>query len=48
MHIDNPDAKALNPSFDVTDHDCITGILCEYGAINPVTKENVKKIAGKA
>ena len=48
MHIAHPDAKALNPSFDVTDHDCITGILCEYGAINPVTKENVKRVAGKA
>lgn len=44
--IAHPDAKALNPSFDVTDHDCITGIICEKGAINPVTAENVRKIAG--
>ena len=45
-HIAHPDAKALNPSFDVTDHSCITGILCENGAINPVTPENVRKVAG--
>lgn len=45
-HIAHPDARALNPSFDVTDHSCITGILCENGAINPVTVENVKRIAG--
>ena len=45
-HIAHPDAKALNPSFDVTDHSCITAILCENGAINPVTVENVRKIVG--
>lgn len=47
VHIAHPDAKALNPSFDVTDHSCITGILCENGAISPVTVENVKRIAGQ-
>lgn len=47
MYIAHPDAKALNPSFDVTDHSCITGILCENGAISPVTVENVRKVAGK-
>ncbi len=30
-----PGAKALNPSFDVTDHRLITGIICEKGFINP-------------
>lgn len=45
-HIAHPDAKALNPSFDVTDHACITGIICENGAINPVTVENVRKFVG--
>ncbi len=45
-HIAHPQAKALNPSFDVTDHTCITGILCEAGAINPVNRENVMKVAG--
>jgi methylthioribose-1-phosphate isomerase len=43
-HIAHPDARALNPSFDVTDHSCITGILCENGAITPVTVENVRKV----
>jgi methylthioribose-1-phosphate isomerase len=42
--IAHKDAKALNPSFDVTDHDCITGIICENGAINPVTIDNLKKV----
>jgi methylthioribose-1-phosphate isomerase len=46
VYIAHPDAKALNPSFDVTDHSCITGILCENGAISPVTIENVKKVVG--
>lgn len=47
VHIAHPDAKALNPSFDVTDHSCITGILCENGAISPVTVENVRRVAGQ-
>ncbi len=42
--IAHPSAKALNPSFDVTDHACITGIFCENGTISPVTSENVKKV----
>ena len=45
-YIAHPDAKALNPSFDVTDHECITGIICENGVISPVTVENVKKVLG--
>lgn len=45
--IAHPDASALNPSFDVTDHNCITGIFCENGTISPVTVENVLKIAGE-
>ena len=28
-------ANAVNPSFDVTDHQFITGIICEKGFINP-------------
>ena len=44
--IAHPEAKALNPSFDVTDFSCITGIICENGTITPVTVENVKRIAG--
>lgn len=29
------DALSVNPSFDVTDHALITGIICEKGFINP-------------
>lgn len=46
QYIAHPDAKALNPSFDVSDHSCITGIFCENGTISPVTTSNVTKIAG--
>lgn len=28
-------AQSVNPSFDVTDHQFITGIICEKGLINP-------------
>jgi methylthioribose-1-phosphate isomerase len=35
-------AKALNPSFDITPSECITGIITENGIISPVTEENVK------
>jgi len=31
-------AHALNPSFDVTDHQCITGIISENGVWNPNEK----------
>lgn len=44
LYIAHSQAKALNPSFDVTDHACITGIICENGIIKPVTPENVRKI----
>lgn len=30
-----PGAQTVNPSFDVTDHRFITGIICEKGLINP-------------
>ena len=33
--IAHPDSKALNPSFDVTDHQCITAIISEQGVWNP-------------
>lgn len=42
--IAHPDAMALNPSFDITDHSCITGIICENGVIDPVNVFNIKKI----
>ncbi len=41
------DAKALNPSFDVTDHSCITGIICENGIIYPTTPENIRAVVEK-
>ncbi len=44
LYIAHSTAKALNPSFDVTDNSCITGIICENGIIKPVTPENVRKV----
>jgi methylthioribose-1-phosphate isomerase len=44
LQIAHPDAKALNPSFDVTDHSCITGIICENGVIVPSCPENVRRV----
>ncbi len=43
-YISHKDAKALNPSFDVTESKCITGIFCENGKIKPVDAKNVKKV----
>jgi len=45
--IAHPDALALNPSFDVTDHTCITGIFCENGVIVPSSPANVRAILEK-
>jgi methylthioribose-1-phosphate isomerase len=47
FHIAHPDARALNPSFDVTDHSCITGIICENGVIVPSCPENIRAIVEK-
>lgn len=47
LYIAHTNAKALNPSFDVTDHECITGIICENGIIKPVTPNNVRAIVEK-
>ncbi len=41
------ETSALNPSFDVTDAECITGIICEEGIISPVSKDNLLKITGR-
>ncbi len=38
-------ATAFNPSFDITDAENITGIICEKGLISPVTRENLLKVA---
>ncbi len=37
------ESRALNPSFDVTDHRLLTGIVCEKGLIKDITPENVVK-----
>jgi methylthioribose-1-phosphate isomerase len=46
-HIAHLEAKALNPSFDVTDHNCITGIICENGVIAPTSPANVRAVVEK-
>jgi methylthioribose-1-phosphate isomerase len=38
------DSLALNPSFDVTDHGLITGIICEKGLINPMLNGDLLKV----
>ena len=40
--------SALNPSFDVTDAACITGIICEEGMISPVDKSNLLRVTGRS
>lgn len=38
------DSKVVNPSFDVTDHKFITGIVCEKGFIDPSIPGEVERI----
>lgn len=38
------DAQVVNPSFDVTDHQFITGIVCEKGFIDPKIPGEVERI----
>jgi methylthioribose-1-phosphate isomerase len=37
-------ATALNPSFDVTKSNFITGIICEHGLIKPPYDQNIRKV----
>lgn len=37
-------AQSINPSFDVTDHRFITGIICEKGLINPANSGELVKV----
>lgn len=37
-------AVSINPSFDVTDHELITGIICEKGFINPKNLGELVKV----
>lgn len=39
-----PDVKCYNPSFDVTDHSLIAGIITEKGIIRPPFEENLLKL----
>lgn len=38
------ESDAYNPSFDVTSHEHISGIVCEKGLIQPVVKQKVMEI----
>lgn len=38
------EVKSYNPSFDVTDHTLVTGIVTERGIVYPPFKENLKKL----
>jgi methylthioribose-1-phosphate isomerase len=37
-------AQSINPSFDVTDHRFITGIICEKGFINPANSGELVRV----
>ncbi len=37
-------AQSVNPSFDVTDHHFITGIICEKGFIDPLIKGDLMRV----
>lgn len=37
-------AQSVNPSFDVTDHQFITGIICEKGLIDPAIKGDLLRV----
>lgn len=41
------DIKKFNPSFDVTDHELLTGIVTERGIVYPPFRENLKKLFNK-
>jgi len=41
------DIKKFNPSFDVTDHELLTGIVTERGIVYPPFAENLKKLFNK-
>ena len=39
--------KCYNPSFDVTDHTLLAGIVTEKGIVRPPFDVNLKKMFGK-
>ncbi len=42
-----PEVKCYNPSFDVTDHELVTGIITEKGIVYPPFDVNLKKLFSK-
>lgn len=46
VKIAHPEITVCNPSFDVTDHQFITKIICENGAIDPTIVGHVKATLG--
>lgn len=42
-----PEIKKFNPSFDVTDHSLLTGIVTERGIVYPPFDINLKKLFNK-
>ncbi len=44
VKIAHPEITVRNPSFDVTDHEFITGIICEKGFIDPSIAGEVKRV----
>ena len=37
-------ARALNPGFDITEHNLITALFCEKGMARPVARDTILKI----
>lgn len=46
VKIAHPEITVCNPSFDVTDHRFISGIICEKGLIDPSISGSVKEVLG--
>lgn len=44
MKVAPENSSSINPSFDITDHSLITGIICEKGLINPKIKGELAKV----
>ena len=42
-----PEVKCYNPSFDVTDHELLSGIVTEKGIVYPPFDVNLRKLFGK-
>ena len=39
-----PEVNVINPGFDVTPHELITGIITEKGILKPNFEESIKKV----